>query len=456
MERTPSLMRLGIRVPVLRLLCAAALFALLGAASSARAAVKIEHWNTSTGARVHFVQSRAIPAFDVAVEFPAGSGWDPLDRSGLAGLTLALLKADSRSFNETQLSQRLADVGAQLGESFDRDRAGFTLRSLSSAPERNKALDTLSAMLSAPLFPPAALERERARAIATVQEAETRPGEVAQRRLYAQMYPGHPYGLSPTAESLARVARNDIEQFYRGRYLAELAVVTLVGDLSLDDAKAVAERLTAGLPRSKAPPVERPPAAPAAQGRTERVARPTAQSHVLLGAPAMARNDPDYFPLLVGNYSLGGGGFVSRLYREVREKRGYAYSVYSYFLPLAVQGPFQVGLQTRNEQADEALDQTRKVVAEFIARGPTAEELAAAKRALVGSFPLRLDSNRKLLDQVSVIGFYRMPLDWLDQFTANVERVELEHVRGAFARHLDAARLVTVVVGAPKAAGAAK
>jgi zinc protease len=169
---------------------------------------------------------------------------------------------------------------------------------------------------------------------------------------------------------------------------------------------------------------------------------------VLLGQAALARDDPDYFPLLVGNYILGGGGFVSRLMTELRSKHGLAYSVYSYFYPFAQRGPFQVGLQTRRDQANEALKRVRDVIAEFVARGPTETELKAAKKSLVGGFPLRIDTNRKLLEQLAVIAFYRLPADWLDTYPARLEAVTLDQVRGAFARRIAPDKLATVVVGA--------
>jgi zinc protease len=178
-----------------------------------------------------------------------------------------------------------------------------------------------------------------------------------------------------------------------------------------------------------------------------RIAHPASQSHILLGLPAIARGDPDYFPLLVGNYVLGGGGFVSRLYTEVREKRGYAYSVYSYFLPLAQEGPFQIGLQTKKEQAGEALARVRVVLGEFLRLGPSEAEVKAAKQNLVGGFALRLDSNRKLLERVALIGFYGLPLTWLDDFAAQVGKVAVADVRAVFARRVRPGNLVTVVVG---------
>jgi zinc protease len=162
----------------------------------------------------------------------------------------------------------------------------------------------------------------------------------------------------------------------------------------------------------------------------------------------MARGDPDFFPLYVGNYVLGGGGFDSRLMKEVRDKRGYAYSASSYFIPMQAAGPFQLGLQTRTEQTDAALKVARDTLRQFIAEGPSEAELTQAKSNLTGGFPLRIDSNKKILDYLSVIGFYNLPLDYLDTWVDKVNAVDVAAVKQAFARRLDADKLVTVVVGA--------
>jgi len=419
----------------------------LAVAATAEAGVKIDHWIAQSGARVNFVESHALPIVDVAVEFAAGSAYDSREQAGLARLTLAMLRAGSSRYSETEASRRIADAGAQLQEKFDLDRAGFALRSLSSEAERKAATQTLADMLQAPLFPAEAFEREKASAIANAREAETLPDQVAERRLYALMYPAHPYGFSETPETLASIKREDLERHYRNSYGSARAVVTIVGDLDRDAAKALAEELTSRLSKgtdSALAPVVTPPA-----GAALRVAHPSTQSHVLLGVAALTRADPDYFPLFVGNYSLGGGGFMSRLLREIREKRGYAYSVYSYFRPYEREGPFQVGLETRRDQAREALELARSVVGEFVTHGPTEAELKAAKKSLVGGFPLRIDTNRKILDQIAVIGFYRLPLDWLDEFPARVQGVTLAQVKSAFARRIDPEKLSIVVVGAP-------
>jgi zinc protease len=297
------------------------------------------------------------------------------------------------------------------------------------------------------VFPAAAFERERARLAARLREEEVQPGALADRRFYAGLYGAHPYGRVATAETVSAVAREDVLRFHRGHYSADRAVITILGDLSPDAAREIAARLTAALPArgdgATVPPVVPPP-------RAERVVVPHSaqQAHVRIGLPALARTDPDYFPLLVGNHVLGGSGFVSRLMRDIRDERGYAYSVYSYFLPLARPGPFQVGLQTRRDQAEAALERVRAVVGEFLANGPTERELAEAKASLVGGFPLRIDSNRKLLNEWAIVGFYGLPETWLADFPRAVERVTAADVRTAFARHVRPERFVTVVVGA--------
>jgi zinc protease len=420
---------------------------ILAVSAPAGAGVKIDQWIAQSGARVTFVENHALPIVDVAVEFAAGSAYDSREQAGLARLTLAMLKAGSSRYSETEATRRIADAGAQLQEKFDLDRAGFALRSLSSEAERKAATQTLADMLQAPLFPVEAFEREKASAIANAREAETLPDQVAERRLYALMYPAHPYGFSETPETLASIKREDVERHYRNSYGSARAVVTIVGDVDRDAARALAEELTSRL--SKGTDSALPPVATLPAGATLRVAHPSTQSHVLLGVAALTRGDPDYFPLLVGNYSLGGGGFNSRLLREVREKRGYAYSAYSHFLPYEREGPFVVGLETRRDQARAALELARSVVGEFAMHGPTEAELKAAKKSLVGGFPLRIDTNRKILEQVAVIGFYRLPLAWLDQYPARVEGVTLAQVKSAFARRIDPSKLSIVVVGAP-------
>ena len=426
--------------------CAAAC-ALLTLSLSAWAGLPIQSWTAKTGARVLFVESRSIPMLDIAVDFDAGGKRAPAGKAGLAGLTNGMLALGSGGLNENQISERFADVGAQRGGRADFDRAGVTLRTLSSKAERDASIALLSSIVQTPAFPEEALNREKARAIEGLKEAETKPEAIANKAFFQAMYGAHPYGANATVASVTGITRGDIEGFYRANYAASRAVVSMIGDISRLEAEAIAEQLTVNLPQGTAPaalpPIGTPDSAP------KRIAHPATQSHILLGMPSLARGDPDFFALTVGNYVLGGGGFVSRLMNEVREKRGLAYSVYSYFMPLSEPGPFQLGLQTKKEQANEALKLVNSVVAEYVEKGPTAAELKAAKDNLAGGFALRIDNNRKILDNLSVIGFYKLPLDYLDRWVDNVERISVADVKAAFARHVKPAQFATVVVGAP-------
>jgi zinc protease len=414
------------------------------AALPAAAKVDIQHWVAENGTRVYFVESHVLPILDVQVDFDAGAARDPADKSGVASLTQGLLDSGAGGLDEETLAERLTDLGAQLSGVADNDRAGLSLRTLSSAREREGALALLQTVLNRPEFPAAVLAREKARAISGLREADTKPDAIGAKRFARALYGDHPYGRSPTVESVSAIGRDDLVAHYRTHYVAPRAVVSIVGDVTRAQAEAIARQLTGDLPQGE--PLADIPDVTLPQATTEQIAHPANQSHIFVGQPAIRRGDPDFFPLQVGNYILGGGGFVSRLTKEVREKRGYAYSVYSYFNPQRQPGAFQIGLQTERSQASAALKVVDETLAAFMDKGPTEDELRAAKRNLVDGFSLRLDSNRKLLDSLAVIGFYGLPLDWLSKFPERAEAVTAAQVKDAFQRRLSARNMVRVIV----------
>lgn len=419
--------------------------AVLASTGFAWAGPQIQHWETAAGARVYFVESRALPMIDMRVDFAAGSAFDPPGLESLASMTRALLETGSAGLSENEISERIADTGAQFGGGTDRDRSGFTVRTLSSAAERDAALALAAQLIAQPTFPAAEFERERTRAIAGLREALTRPATLAARSFNTAIYGDHPYGSTTTEDSLGRITPEHLRDFHATYYVARNATVTIVGDLSRDEAERIAQQVTAGLPAG-APPAEL--TQPTLPARTvERIPHPSAQAHVAVGMPGLSREDPDYYPLLVGNHVLGGGGFTSRLTREVRDKRGFAYSVFSFFHPHRVAGPFQIGLQTRGGQADAALQVVEEVLADFIAHGPTEAEVQASRDNIINGFGLRLDSNSKILDHVAMIGFYQLPLDWLDTYPQHVAKVTPEAIQDAFARRIKPENLVIVVAG---------
>ncbi|MDR0564444.1 MAG: insulinase family protein [Azoarcus sp.] len=424
-----------------------ALVPLVLAASTdvAHATPRIEQWTAPTGAKVLFVASHELPMLDIQIDFAGGHAFDPPGKSGVASFTRGLLDAGAGDLDEQAISDRAADLGMVLSGGVDEDRTSLTVRTLSAAQERDGAVALAATVLAQPKFPAEMLERERIRALANLREALTRPAVLASRAFNAAIYPGHPYGIVGSAESLAAIQREDLAAFHARYYNARNASIAIVGDVDRATAEKIAIALTQNLPDGN--PAEALPAPVPPQAGQIRISNPSAQAHILVGLQGMRRDDPDYFALLVGNHILGGGGFTSRLMKEVRDKNGLAYDVHSYFEPRRLAGPFQIGLQTRGNQSTRALDAVNATLAEFIAKGPTEKELKAARDNIVNGFGLRLDSNGKILSYVSLIGFFGLPLDWLERYPKSVNAVTLNDVRDAFARRVQPGQLITVIAG---------
>jgi zinc protease len=425
-----------------------ALCALCLTLSAAWAGLPIQHWQTSQGARVLFVASHDLPMLDISVDFSAGSARDHVEQSGLANLTRHVMGLGAGIHDERDIAEKLADVGAVISGRFDADRAGFSLRTLSGEAEREQAIGILTAILSQPRFNAQVLEREKARVVAALREAATKPASIGAKAFQAAIYGDHPYALNDAGEEAAiqGLTADDLADFHRAHYRAGNMSIAIMGDVSRALAEVIAERLAADLPIGEAPP-PLPPVQVQAQGTEMVIPHHASQSHLLMGMPGLLREDPDYFPLLVGNYILGGGGFDSRLTDSVRQKKGLAYSVYSYFMPMRELGPFQIGLQTRRDATDEAVRTVREELARYLAEGPSEAELMQAKNNLIGGFPLRIDSNRKILDHLAMINFYRLPLDWLDTYSPQVAAVTREDITRAFQARIKPAGLTTVIVG---------
>lgn len=418
----------------------------------AHAALNIQQWKTSHGAEVYFVENHDLPIVDVSTNFYAGSARDSQVKSGLAGITRYMMTLGAAGMSDEEISKQMADIGANLSGSLDADRASFKLRTLSSEREQSKAVAIYTKILQKPDFPESVLRREKSRILAGLKESATQPESIASRAFSKALFGNHPYALDESGEldTVDSISRKDLQAFYQQHYGAQGAVIALMGDMNRAQAEQIAERISSGLPQSPVP-VALPTVTYPKSASEQRIAHPASQAHILLGYPGMKRGDVDFFPLYVGNYILGGGGFVSRLTEEVREKRGLVYSVYSYFMPTAEIGQFQVGLQTKREQADEALKLVRETINEFVARGVTEAELKAAKQNLVGGFPMRIDSNAKILDYLAMIGFYKLPLNYLDTFNDQVSKVTAAQIKDAFNRRLKTDKMVTVIVAAEEA-----
>jgi zinc protease len=411
------------------------------------AGLSIETWQTKNGARVYYVPAPELPMVDIRVVFNAGSARDG-DKPGLASMTSLLLDHGAGDWNTDQIVERFDNVGAEFSTSSLRDMAIVSLRSLTEKDWFKTALDTMATIMHKPAFPQNELDRERQRVLVALRNQQESPSDLAENAFYKALYGNHPYATPPlgTKDSVTALTRQDLVDFYNKYYVASNAIVVIVGAVDKHSAKKIARTLMKPLPKGEAAT-----ALPEVQDITApkviKQQLPFTQTTIWVGQQGDLRGDPDYFPLYVGNHILGGSGFGSRIVDEIREKRGLAYSSYSYFSPMLRKGPFLMGLQTKNTQAKEALDLLQKTVTDFIANGPTKEELQHAKQNITGGFALRLDSNKDIINYVAMIGFYHLPLDYLKTFNDKVEAVTREQIIDAFRRRIHPDKMITVMVG---------
>ncbi|VAX14289.1 FIG015287: Zinc protease [hydrothermal vent metagenome] len=417
------------------------------AAVSAESAPRIQTWKTNNGAKVLYVYAPQLPMVDVRMVFDAGSARDG-KQAGLASMTSTMLSKGAGDWDTDALAERFDSIGAEFSTSAMRDMASLSLRSLNDKKLLDKAVLTLQTVLTRPRFDNKELARMRRQTLIALKAQLQSPGAIANKMFYRALYGQHPYA-SPslgTKDSIKSISRADLQAFYRRYYVASNALIAIVGDVDLGQAKQLANKLLGKLPKGQPAPALAP-VKPLKKAQVLKKTYPSTQTHILVGQPGLRRGDPDYFALYVGNHILGGSGFGSRIVKEIREKRGLAYSSYSYFIPMRGLGPFQMGLQTSNDQRDEALALLNKILRNFIKHGPTHEEMQQAIKNITGGFPLRIDSNKDIIGYIAMIGFYDLPLNYLETFNTHVEAVTVAKVQDAFRRRIHPDKLVTVMVG---------
>jgi zinc protease len=414
---------------------------------TAHAVPEIIHWQTDKGLRVYFEKARELPMLDIRLVFDAGSARDG-QNPGLASLTSGQIFHGTDKMDLITIAERFDDVGAEYSAGSLRDMAWVRLRSLTRPESLDQALDTFLSVLSGPSFPEKDFKRAQKQALIGLQAEEQSPSSIATKTFFKAVYGDHPYASSPsgTPESVKSIKRKDLVDFYQQYYVAANAILVIVGDVDETQARQISQRVDQALKQGQKAS-ELPDVPKLKESQRIVVPFPSEQAHIFIGQPGMLREDEDYFPLYVGNHVLGGSGFTSRLVKQVRGDRGLAYSVYSYFLPMRVNGPFMAGLQTRVDQADEAIDIVFDAIRKYRDEGPTMQELKSSKKNITGGFPLRVASNSDLVSYLGVIGFYELSLNYLDDFTAQVEAVTAESIREAWQRRINPEHMVTVIVG---------
>lgn len=411
-----------------------------------RRMLDIQHWETSTGTAVFFAPSLELPMLDVRLTFAAGSSQDG-EVYGLASLTNALIDAGTQSSSADEIALTFEQLGALFSTSSHRDMAIIQLRTLSDPAYSQPALKMLAEVLAEPAFPNAAIERLKNQYMASFAQQKKNPGQLANLELFQQLYGTHPYAHSSsgTEHSLPGISRHDLQAFYTQFYTAKNVQIVLVGDLDRQRAEQIAEQLANALPKGQSAPPVATPEVPAE--KRHHIEFDSNQTHILLAQLGIERGHPDYAALFIGNQIFGGSGFGSRLMEEVREKRGLTYGIYSYFSPMQARGPFVISVQTRADLSEATLTYVKELLADYIQNGPTEAELDSARNEFLGSFPLNSASNSAIAGQLSSIGFYNLPQDWLEQLMQQVRELNTQDIQAAWQRHIDVDSLITITVG---------
>ena len=406
----------------------------------------VQTWNTAEGAKVMFVEARELPMFDLRLIFAAGSSQDG-NAPGLALLTNAMLNEGVAGKDVGAIAQGFEGLGADFGNGAFKDMALASLRSLSAADKREPALKLFSDVVGKPTFPADSFARIKNQMLAGFEYQKQNPGKLASLELMNRLYGDHPSAHSSdgTATTVPAITVAQVKAFHEKAYAAGNVVIALVGDLSRAEAEAIAAQVSSALPKGPAlAKIAQPEEPKASIGHIE---FPSKQTNLMLAQLGIDRDDPDYAALSLGNQILGGGGFGTRLMSEVREKRGLAYGVYSGFTPMQARGPFMINLQTRAEMSEGTLKLVQDVLADYLKTGPTQKELDDAKRELAGSFPLSTASNADIVGQLGAMGFYNLPLSYLNDFMRESQSLTVEQVKTALNKHLSTDKMVIVSAG---------
>ncbi|MDF1646544.1 MAG: pitrilysin family protein [Legionellaceae bacterium] len=407
----------------------------------------IQRWQTKQGTPVVFYQAMDIPMLNISLAFRAGTAYDK-QNFGLSTLTTRLLNQGNDGLDADTLANQFAETGAQASNENNRDMIVMHLKTLTEKEALKKATHLFVRMVKQPDFPKKAFEREKNQQRMAIKHALESPDEVANQTFFRALYQAHPYAhpINGELKTLDAITLKDVRHFHQTFFVSQNATLVLVGALSRTEAELLAEQITLNIPKGKKAP-HIPNAKPLPEGMDINVPFPSSQTVLRLGQLGINHHNPLYFPLLVGNYTLGGGSLVSRLAEELREKRGLTYGVHSQFIPMPELGPFVIGFSTQTTQAEMAEKLTRDTLKAFVQTGPNAEELKAAKQYLIGSFPLSIASNQSMAGILLKIAFYGLPDDYLDTYTQQINAVSTQQIQTAFQKNVQPDSLLQVMVG---------
>ena len=409
--------------------------------------LKIERWTMANGLVVLLVERRAIPAVEAHLVIKSGAVVDPEGRAGLAALTAGLLLKGTAARSAVEIAEAIDFIGGSLTARADDDVSTLTLTALKK--DLPAALNVMADALLRPAFPAAEVERARRETLSGIRAAKDDPEDVAQKAFAPLVFGPHPYrnpveGLETTVPTLTR---EEVVAFHRTYYRPNNAILAVVGDLGAPEARRVVQTAFGRWEKAPILPVTVTPAPPVADQTVSLIDKDLTQATIILGHLGIARTDPDFYPVTVMNYILGGGGFASRLMTTIRDNRGLVYGISSGFDAKRYPGAFSVSLQTKTASAGEAIRAVRDELARMRADGVTDAELDAAKEYLAGSFPLRFETNAKLARLLGLVEFHGLGLRYFEDYPRAIRAVTRDDVRRVAAARLDPERAVLVVVG---------
>jgi zinc protease len=397
-------------------------------------------------------EEHSLPLVTLRLLMDSGSRRDPGGKEGLANLTAKGLLLGTSTHSVTAFSEALDFMGASLNSRAGRDNTTLGLRVLKR--DLDKGFDLFMEAVIQPTFPQEEIQRQVEKTLAAIQSEEDRPGRIAGKAFQRTLFSNNPYGhpVKGTKESLSHITREALLQFHKTYYHPNNAILAVVGDITIEEVRAKLIPRLSQWPMGKIPD-EHFTATFTKGPKTVRMARNISQANIILGHKGMSRKNPDYYAATVMNYILGGGGFGSRLFEEIRVKRGLAYSVASSFDRGKYPGSFQISLQTKNASAQEAISLVRREM-ERIRREPVSEEeLDKAKKYLIGSFPLRLDTQAKLARFITQVEYHDLGFDYCQKYPSYINAVTGEDVLRVAKSYLDPEKAILVVVANLEEAG---
>src|SRR3984893_16776671 len=432
----------------------AAVIALFATSSTPANAMKIQTIKSPGGIEAWLVEEHSVPMMAMRFAFDGGSSQDPVGKEGLANFVTAMLDEGAGDLSSREFQERMEDISMRM--SYEEAKDAFYGNFETLTANRDDAAKLLKLALNKPHFEADSIERIRQQLIAGLVYAARDPDKVAQNEWYALAFKGQPYArpANGTEKTVAPVNHDDLEGYRKRIFAKDTLKVVAVGDIDADQLGHLLDEVFGDLPaKAELAPVSK--TAPVIGGKQEVIEMNVPQSVAVFGLGAMPRRDPEFIPAFVLNQILGGGGFASKLMEEVREKRGLAYSVYTYVYPYQHASIFSGGVAPRNDAMGQSLDVSRDELNKMADKGPSQEDLDNAKNYLIGSYPLRFDTNSKIATQLLGLKMDGFGPEYVENRNAMIAAVTLDDMKRVAKSLLDTQNLIVTIVGKPTLGAAA-